>query len=218
MHGQRHARTIGRRGRGKLREWITPLLATRREAVAVHHREKVRAGRAERRQRVRGNIRRQRVGLGQGEPLLDHHTPHRLAKPPALARAKKNRKIDRPASFIPAAKPPRRRVVTHRLARYARKRKLPVVDNPRPLRRQMGHPAVFHQPPQQRSRAVFDHMRAIRQHHRRAALASGDNPRNKRIDLRPERAHLRRPGQRVHRDRLDLQKTLPRRERPNLQT
>ena len=84
-------------------------------------------------------------------------------------------------------------IVLDVLGRNSRISKLPVVNDPRAIGREMGDPALLHQADQNIRRAVFDQVRPVNKHDRRAAPPRPDDVAGAMPDLRQVML-MARPG------------------------
>ena len=145
--------------------------------------EQIGLGGGQRMAGIGGDFLPQHGGRGDDEPVFGNHAADRLAHAEPFGRSDENGQIEPAARFVPTAERAGGRVFAHGFAGLGLEGKLPVVDDARALRCQMGDQPALDQPAKQRPATVLDEMRAVGEHDGGAAAAGGDDAFGQTVDL-----------------------------------
>src|SRR5215831_2134875 len=111
----------------------------------------------------------------QCRAVLYHKSPETPPVAFASQAAGQQSQLKATSGFIPCAEFSSRDVFPDAFFAATEKRKLPIVNRPSPIGRQMSDPALAKQRNHQSHGAVLDEVRSVQEHYAGAALARGDN-------------------------------------------
>ncbi len=161
---------------------------SRRQVEFFHGLQQFRQSRNARQiaRQTNGNAFAQRIRVRNVQSVSLNQMADRLAIAHVLQRTGLNSQIDVLAGLLPSAKAAGFDIGAHVLFRPAQIGELPIMNGAGPLSGQMGDPALFHEPDENRRQTVFDQMSAKGEHHRRALFTCVLNSLH---DLRHCRGH-----------------------------